>query len=182
MQGWRFGFLLQKYCKNLVLIDSWRFYTESNWYRFAFRFNHLHHLHNIAALPVIEKDLVDMTVCEGQDLQFESRCFAKPNADFMWMKNDKTITNSDRIKSSQMDPLLSILSIRNVNRSDCGNYSLIASNSIGEAKSTASLKVKGNRRKCYIIQRNRRSFHQCWTYSTDMCDHPRPRPRDKVQT
>ena len=96
----------------------------------------------IAAKPVIEKELVDIIICEGKDIQFETRCFSKPEADYMWLKDDQSVTANNRIAPTQKDTQ-SVLKIKKVERGDAGKYTLIASNILGEARTTASLKVTG---------------------------------------
>ena len=59
----------------------------------------------------------------------------------MWMKDNQAIT-SHRIVSGQ-NQNQSFLKINKVERGDIGKYSLIASNLVGEAKSTAVLAVTG---------------------------------------
>ena len=93
--------------------------------------------------PVIQKGLSDVTICEGEDVQFEARCFSKPIADFMWLKDNSSVSLSNRIAISQMDPTHSILKITKADRNDCGQYKLLASNVVGEAYTAASLNAKG---------------------------------------
>ena len=96
-----------------------------------------------SALPVIEKQLGDITIREGEDIQFEARCFSKPYADFMWLKDDQSVSLSNRITISQVDQTHSILKIFKADRNDCGQYKLTASNVVGEASTSASLNAKG---------------------------------------
>ena len=86
--------------------------------------------------------MVDITIREGLEAQFETRCLSKPDADLAWFKDGQIISLTNRMIATKKDTLNS-LKFTKVERGDIGKYSLIARNPLGEAKSTATLSVTG---------------------------------------
>ena len=99
------------------------------------------------ATPTIEKELQDVITPEGKDVQFEARCFSKPEADYMWLMDDQRMAANDRFVSSKKDNLI-VLKVNKAQRNDAGKITLVASNSIGETKTSAMLSVTGIDLKC----------------------------------
>lgn len=88
-------------------------------------------------------------VNEGEDVTFECRLVAVPEPNIKWYHNEKTLTTTENITiitESDMHMYSSVLQIKNVKKSQEGNYKIIASNREGEASLTIRLKVKSGQK------------------------------------
>ena len=84
------------------------------------------------------------SVAEGSNIAVEARIEPKndPNLKVDWELNGKPISSGSRLKTS-LDFGHVMLNINGVRATDSGIYTCKATNALGEAVSTTSLKVQG---------------------------------------
>lgn len=91
--------------------------------------------------PVIEKDLANLVLKEGDDICLTSKISGMPEPEVEWQKDNKNITADYRTKfESGKDGEYKLL-IKNGKVKDAGRYSIIARNASGEMTSTADIVV-----------------------------------------
>ena len=72
---------------------------------------------------------------QGSHVTFSSDANSVPEPTFSWTKNGSAVTANDRISLSADKKQLSI---RNVNRTDSGEYRCVAANSVGAVSSNSA--------------------------------------------
>ncbi|KAK0408252.1 hypothetical protein QR680_003855 [Steinernema hermaphroditum] len=96
------------------------------------------------APPSFDGQLKSQQANQGQNVIFE--CKIKPaddpNLKIAWLQNGKALLNSSRVNTT-VENGVAILEINNVNINDEGQYTAVAVNQLGEARSTAELQVAG---------------------------------------
>lgn len=90
--------------------------------------------------PRIEPSLADQEVTLSQALVLKANVFGRPKVDVQWLKDQKPLAASDRIKLERTDDQCS-LTIANVKEEDMGTYTLTVKNKVGKVDSTATVKV-----------------------------------------
>ena len=110
----------------------------------------------IIAKPTIIKPLQDMEIFEGDHAKMSVCIEGVPKPESSWYKDDMRIIEDDSL-SIEIEGNHQTLSIPDVVEEDCGIYSIIAKNEVGEAQSQASLSVVG-KKKLKVVY-----FRVCWT-------------------
>ncbi len=93
--------------------------------------------------PRIErKQLKDITLSVGEMLKFEGNVIGEPPADVTWKKEDRIIeTTRDKSLMITNVPYNTKLIIKSCKRSDQGEYTVLAENSVGKDKVIVNLTV-----------------------------------------
>lgn len=68
---------------------------------------------------------------------------------FEWLKNGRSLSNGNRLAIRHEDQF-TILEIRNINASDVGNYTCLATNTFGSDKYTSLLVIKCKQQSNYF--------------------------------
>ncbi|KAL3982100.1 Fibronectin type III domain family protein [Acanthocheilonema viteae] len=92
-------------------------------------------------LPIFESKLSSITVNEGEKAEFSCVITGYPEPLIEWLHNGERITGDSRLKISFVTGR-ALLTIRNTNKQDAGEYCCKASNSAGSETSKAGLVVK----------------------------------------
>ena len=95
------------------------------------------------AEPVITKPLQDVEIIEGDHAKLCVCIEGLPKPESSWYKDDMRIIEDDSL-SIEVEGNYQTLSIPDVVEEDCGIYSVVAKNLVGEAKSFSHLSVVGN--------------------------------------
>ena len=90
--------------------------------------------------PRIEPLLTDQEVTLNRSLVLKTNVFGRPKVDVQWLKDQKPLTSSDRIKIERIDNEC-ILTIANIKEEDIGSYTLSAKNKLNKIDTTANVKV-----------------------------------------
>jgi hypothetical protein len=90
--------------------------------------------------PRIEPKLIDQEVTLGQSLVLKSNVYGRPKVEIQWLKDQKPIAASDRIKIER-DNDECRLTIVNIKEEDIGTYTLSVKNKLGKIDSMANVKV-----------------------------------------
>ncbi len=90
--------------------------------------------------PRIEPQLIDQEVTLNQPLILKTNVYGRPKVDIQWLKDQKPITSSDRIKIERNNDEC-ILTIANIKEEDIGTYTLSAKNKLGKVDSISNIKV-----------------------------------------
>lgn len=90
--------------------------------------------------PRVEPQLTDKQVTLNQPLVLKTTVQARPKAEIQWLKDQKPITPSDRVKIERNGDEC-ILTIPNVKEEDIGAYTLSAKNKVGKIDTTANVNV-----------------------------------------
>lgn len=85
----------------------------------------------------------DLRCCDGDSVKLECHVEAKPEAEIRWEKDGNELLENDGDFSTTHDGERAILSIKRVYPEDEGEYTCIASNSIGKTISSACIIVDG---------------------------------------
>lgn len=89
------------------------------------------------------KTLQNLTVRAGQVAKFDVKIGGEPPPDATWLKNDKPIEQNANIFWETKKGVNSVFTIKSAARSDCGKYTIIVKNNIGQNQGTAELTVLG---------------------------------------
>ena len=89
----------------------------------------------ITAIPEITTHPKNVTTTEGGNLSLSCNATGNPVPKISWNKDGSPISSNSRISLSQDDKQLTI---RNVNRTDSGEYRCVADNSLGNDTSNAA--------------------------------------------
>ncbi len=90
--------------------------------------------------PRIEPQLTDQQVILNQPLILKTNVYGRPKVDIQWLKDQKPIASSDRIKIERNNDEC-ILTIANIKEEDIGTYTLSAKNKVGKVDSILNVKV-----------------------------------------
>lgn len=90
------------------------------------------------------KALQNLTVKAGQTAKFDVPVGGEPPPECHWLKNDEPIQQNANIFVENKKGVNSVFTIKTTVRADCGKYTLIVKNSIGENQGSAELTVLGN--------------------------------------
>ena len=90
--------------------------------------------------PRIEPQLTDQEVTLNQPLVLKANAYGRPKVDIQWLKDQKPIAASDRIKIERNNDECT-LTIANIKEEDIGTYTLSAKNKIGKVDSVSNVKV-----------------------------------------
>lgn len=90
--------------------------------------------------PRIEPQLTDQEVTLNQSLVFKSNVYGRPKVDIQWLKDQKPIAASDRIRIERNNDECQ-LTITNIREEDIGTYTLSVKNKLSKIDSTAHVKV-----------------------------------------
>ncbi|CAF4747141.1 unnamed protein product, partial [Rotaria sp. Silwood1] len=90
--------------------------------------------------PRIEPQLTDQEVTLNEALVLKTNVYGRPNVDIQWLKDQKPITQSDRIKLERNNNECS-LTIANIKEEDIGTYTLSVKNKLGKVDTIANVKV-----------------------------------------
>ncbi|CAF1491714.1 unnamed protein product, partial [Adineta ricciae] len=95
--------------------------------------------------PRIEPQLADQEITLNQTLVLKTNAYGRPKVDVQWLKDQKPLTASDRIKIERNDDECT-LTVGNVKEEDIGTYTLTVKNKLGKADSVANVKVTASLR------------------------------------
>ncbi|KAL3887349.1 hypothetical protein ACJMK2_027291, partial [Sinanodonta woodiana] len=114
-------------------------------------------------LPVIDKYPKDVTIGEGQNVEFHCGVTGDPPLSITWRKEGGDISTNDRV---YIDKESGTLRIEDVKAGDEGTYICMARNGVGSAEAVAKLKVEYPpsflvRPKNQIVARGRTVTLQC---------------------
>jgi hypothetical protein len=84
--------------------------------------------------------LTDQQVILNQPLILKTNVYGRPKVDIQWLKDQKPIASSDRIKIERNNDEC-ILTIANIKEEDIGTYTLSAKNKVGKVDSILNVKV-----------------------------------------
>lgn len=120
--------------------------------------------------PIFLERFEKMTVKQNETITFKAKVFAVPPPEVTWLRNNKPLQISDRIKP-QFDGENITLTIANADsETDSGDYKCIASNIIGKASHGAKVlidvdKVKFTKplHKTYTSEENKTTTLECET-------------------
>ena len=84
--------------------------------------------------------MTDKEVTLNQPLVLKTNVFGRPKADIQWLKDNKPLTPSDRIKIERNGDEC-ILTIPNIKEEDIGKYTLSVKNKVGNVDSTSNVNV-----------------------------------------
>ena len=84
--------------------------------------------------------MADQEVTLGQTLTLKTNIYGRPKADVQWLKDQKPLAASDRVKIERTDDECS-LTITNIKEEDMGAYTLSAKNKVGKVDTVANVKV-----------------------------------------
>ncbi|CAF4411465.1 unnamed protein product, partial [Rotaria socialis] len=90
--------------------------------------------------PRIEPQLTDQQVTLSDTLTLKTNVYGRPNVDIQWLKDQKPISSSDRIKIERNNNECS-LTIENIKEEDIGAYVLSVKNKLGKVDTTSNVKV-----------------------------------------
>ncbi|CAF0916357.1 unnamed protein product [Adineta ricciae] len=90
--------------------------------------------------PRIEPQLTDKEVTLNQPLVLKANVHGRPKVDIQWLKDQKPLTPSDRVKIERIGDEC-ILTVPNVKEEDMGAYTLSVKNKVGKVDSTANVNV-----------------------------------------
>jgi len=90
--------------------------------------------------PRIEPQLTDKEVKVNQPLVLKANVHGRPKVDVQWLKDQKPITPSDRIKIERNGDEC-ILTIPNIKEEDIGAYTLSVKNKVGKVDTTSNVNV-----------------------------------------
>ena len=90
--------------------------------------------------PRIEPLLTDQEVTLNQPLILKTNVYGRPKVDVQWLKDNKPLAPSDRIKLERNGDECS-LTIGNIKEEDIGSYTLSVKNKIGKIDSISNVKV-----------------------------------------
>ncbi|CAF1262379.1 unnamed protein product, partial [Rotaria sordida] len=91
--------------------------------------------------PGIEPQLTDQEVTLNQPLILKANVYGRPNVDIQWLKDQKPVAQSDRIKFERNNNNECSLTIANIKEEDIGTYTLSVKNKLGKIDSTSNVKV-----------------------------------------
>jgi hypothetical protein len=88
--------------------------------------------------PQVLEPLHDITVCEGETAVLSTQVSGNPPPEVTWYKNDKPITNVvEKVEDTAHTITLSRTAL-----SDSAKYSVVATNSLGTAKSLCNVTIE----------------------------------------
>ena len=90
--------------------------------------------------PRIEPQLTDQEITLNQPLVLKTKVSGRPKVDVQWLKDQKPITPSDRIKIERNGDEC-ILTIPNIKEEDIGAYTLSVKNKVGKTDTTSNVNV-----------------------------------------
>jgi hypothetical protein len=97
---------------------------------------------NVETLPTVIRQLKDVRCCDGDSVQLECHIEGIPDPTVYWQKDGRKITYiSDFVMS--FENTRATLTINRIYPEDEGEYTCIASNSVGKAFSSACVIVDG---------------------------------------
>jgi hypothetical protein len=106
-----------------------------------------------------------VTITDGGSVDYECRlvvgCKPDQSLEWSWYKEETMLSKSQRFSFSELtnDTCKSILSIKSASMLDAGSYTCVATNSLGSANTTFTLRVKGK----YVENKiNAESISDCW--------------------
>ena len=101
---------------------------------------------NVETLPRIIKHLKDLRCCDGDAITLECHVEGKPEPNTFWEKDGKILHDNISDYKTHFNGHKATLSIPRVFPEDEGQYTLVASNDMGRAYSSACIIVDG---KCH---------------------------------
>ncbi len=90
--------------------------------------------------PRIEPQLTDQEVTLNQSLTLKTNVYGRPKVDIQWLKDQKPIAPSDRIKIERNNDEC-VFTIANIKEEDIGTYTLSVKNKLGKIDSISNVKV-----------------------------------------
>ncbi|KAG1973513.1 obscurin [Pimephales promelas] len=90
--------------------------------------------------PAVQVAIENLTVRPGQAVTFSAIITGQPTPDIQWFKDDKEISSNEYTEIVQSSARCS-LTLLDAQTEDCGTYTCIASNSVGQASCQAKLCV-----------------------------------------
>lgn len=117
-------------------------HAKSNWFRNVFTTSA-----KAGRKPIFKKRLKEQSVTEGSSVTLE--CTVEDALSVAWYKDAIIQRNSSDFKQT-FDNTSAKLEISEIFLDDKGEYSCIAKNECGEAKSSCKIFVKGNKNSLYI--------------------------------
>lgn len=95
-----------------------------------------------AEAPVFELPLTPIRVMDGEEVRFKCKVTGKPMPKLLWFQNGRPIGHHREVRLTQTPDGKAGLQIYEVFPEDAGDYTCIARNRAGEARSTANLCVE----------------------------------------
>lgn len=100
--------------------------------------------------PQIVEPLQHQTIRMGRDAVFTCKISAEPEPDVTWTRNNRPIVEGGRYEVEVGKAFVS-LHIKDVDGDDEAQYECVVTNSLGTARSSASLTVEGEIIFCYFF-------------------------------
>lgn len=95
-----------------------------------------------ATSPAFTRGLMPQTVNEGENVVFDCEVEAVPEADILWLCEDKLIEKTENLEITYKSGICT-LKITNVTTKQKGLYRCVARNVAGETSTSATLSVTG---------------------------------------
>lgn len=92
--------------------------------------------------PAFNPPLTPIRVMDGEEVHFSCRVTGKPVPKLLWFQNGRPIGHHREVRLTQMSDGRAGLQILEVFPEDAGDYTCIARNKAGEARTTANLAVE----------------------------------------
>ena len=100
----------------------------------------------LGSKPTVVEELANTDLEEGNDLCLAAKVCGSPEPDVKWLKDKKSIAENYRTKFEKRKDGEFRLLIKKAKGLDSGDYSLVATNSMGEVSSRANVKIKPPKR------------------------------------
>ncbi|XP_069178633.1 LOW QUALITY PROTEIN: muscle M-line assembly protein unc-89 [Procambarus clarkii] len=95
----------------------------------------------IKAGPKIKSMKKEVACVIGQNLEYNVEVEGEPAPEVKWLKDGKKVVESDRIKFKKVSDCLWTLNINSMQMDDCGCYTVVAANSIGQVSEFFNLQT-----------------------------------------
>lgn len=92
--------------------------------------------------PELVMEMSDIQVKSGEMAEFSCSFSGQPFTGVVWDHNGRSLTDTERVRSSQMGEMLSLI-IQGVGMADQGVYRCTAGNQYGKNSTSAKLTVEG---------------------------------------